>query len=124
MVPDKQTQELMGDFIKGWQGGASAASALRQAQLAMMARMRKDQGQAHPFFWAAFTMTGDWRSEQELYVPKTSPGACGASDGCQRVLSATTSWPMRVSRLPAAHSHVWTQASLAREMTWSRADLT
>jgi len=27
-----------------------------------------------------------------------------------------------VPRLPAAHAHVWTQASLAREMTWSRAE--
>jgi len=31
---------------------------------------------------------------------------------------------MRGSRLPSAHAHVWTQASLAKEMTWSRADLT
>jgi len=33
-------------------------------------------------------------------------------------------WPMRISKPPATHAHVWTRASRAREMTWSRADLT
>jgi len=61
MVPDKPTQELMGEFIKRWQAGTPAATALREAQLAMIARLRKDQGHAHPFYWAAFTLTGDWR---------------------------------------------------------------
>jgi hypothetical protein len=31
---------------------------------------------------------------------------------------------MRRLRLLAAHVHMWTQASLTREMKWSRADLT
>jgi hypothetical protein len=32
--------------------------------------------------------------------------------------------PAAVGGYPAAHSNVWTQANLAREMTGSRADLT
>jgi CHAT domain-containing protein len=70
-VPDEQTEELMTDFVKRWQpsakggsasgGGAPAVKALRESQLAMIERLRKEKGQAHPFFWAAFTMTGDWR---------------------------------------------------------------
>jgi CHAT domain-containing protein len=60
-VPDQQTQELMTDFVKRWQAGTPAVKALREAQLAMIERLRKEKGQAHPFFWAAFTMTGDWR---------------------------------------------------------------
>ena len=61
MVPDQQTQELMSDFITRWQAGTAGVDALREAQMAMIARLRKEHGHAHPFFWAAFTMTGDWR---------------------------------------------------------------
>jgi CHAT domain-containing protein/tetratricopeptide (TPR) repeat protein len=60
-VPDQQTQELMTDFVKRWQSGTPAVKALRDAQLATIERLRKERGEAHPFFWAAFTMTGDWR---------------------------------------------------------------
>jgi CHAT domain-containing protein len=60
-VPDEQTEELMTDFVKRWQAGTPAVKALREAQLAMIERLRKEKGQAHPFFWSAFTMTGDWR---------------------------------------------------------------
>jgi hypothetical protein len=31
---------------------------------------------------------------------------------------------LRGAEIPAAYPQVWTQASLAREMKWSRADLT
>jgi CHAT domain-containing protein len=60
-VPDKQTQELMTDFITRWKAGTPGADALRGAQIAMIEQMRRQQGHAHPFYWAAFTMTGDWR---------------------------------------------------------------
>ena len=61
MVPDKQTQQLMTNFIHHWQSGMPASEALRESQVAMISRLRKDHGHAHPFFWAAFTLTGDWR---------------------------------------------------------------
>ena len=61
MVPDQQTQELMSDFITRWQAGTGGVDALQEAQMAMIARLREEHGHAHPFFWAAFTMTGDWR---------------------------------------------------------------
>ena len=51
----------MGDFITRWQAGTPAVDALREAQIAMIGQMREDHGHAHPFYWAAFTMTGDWR---------------------------------------------------------------
>jgi CHAT domain-containing protein/tetratricopeptide (TPR) repeat protein len=60
MVPDQQTQALMEVFIEGWHTGMPASHALRAAQLAMIARLRKEKGTAHPFYWAAFTLTGDW----------------------------------------------------------------
>jgi tetratricopeptide (TPR) repeat protein len=61
MVPDERTRELMGDFIKRWKSGTPAVTALREAQLATIASLRKEHGFAHPFLWAAFTITGDWR---------------------------------------------------------------
>jgi CHAT domain-containing protein len=61
MVGDRPTQELMTDFINRWKAGKPAIAALRDAQIAMIQKMRKEHGHAHPFYWAAFTMTGDWR---------------------------------------------------------------
>jgi CHAT domain-containing protein len=62
-VSDKHTQELMSDFLRQWQGGTPAPNALRKAQLAMITRLRQNQGSAHPFFWAAFTLMGDPTAE-------------------------------------------------------------
>ncbi|MBY0231493.1 MAG: CHAT domain-containing protein [Gemmataceae bacterium] len=79
-VSDGATQELMSDFARlAWdpKRKASLASALREAQLAMMRGEGADgrtrgpgkavkvgEGRAarlHPFYWAAFVLSGDWR---------------------------------------------------------------
>ena len=60
-VPDEETQRLMSDFMERWHAGTPAVRALREAQMAMIKKMRNDRGHAHPYLWAAFTMTGDWR---------------------------------------------------------------
>jgi CHAT domain-containing protein len=38
-------------------GGMGRSEALRQVQLEMI----KSDDYAHPYYWAAFVLTGDWR---------------------------------------------------------------
>ena len=55
-VPDDATAELMRNFyVRLWVKGESKGEALRGAQLDMIESRRT----AHPFYWAAFTLTGD-----------------------------------------------------------------
>ena len=56
-VSDDATRDLMVNFYQQMLAGKSKAEALQQAQLALMARPET----AHPFFWSAFELIGDWR---------------------------------------------------------------
>ena len=56
-VPDVQTAELMGMFFTNLAAGKSKADALRDAQLDMIKMHSKGVG-SEPFYWAAFTLTG------------------------------------------------------------------
>jgi CHAT domain-containing protein/tetratricopeptide (TPR) repeat protein len=58
-VPDRASAELMASFFAGLAAGKGKAEALRAAQLGQIAARRADRAAAHPFFWAAFTLTGD-----------------------------------------------------------------
>jgi CHAT domain-containing protein/Flp pilus assembly protein TadD len=56
-VDDQATSDLMQQFYTNlWQSKQSHAASLRQAQLAMW-----KQGKA-PYYWAAFTLQGEWRN--------------------------------------------------------------
>lgn len=65
-VPDLESARLMARCFDLQAAGRSAADALRAAQLEAVARRRDKHGAAHPFFWAAYTVTGG------------SPGRSGA----------------------------------------------
>jgi CHAT domain-containing protein/Tfp pilus assembly protein PilF len=57
-VEDRATSELMQRFYRGMlKEGQRPAAALRQAQLAMLGEKRS----AQPYFWAGFTLQGDWQ---------------------------------------------------------------
>jgi tetratricopeptide (TPR) repeat protein len=57
-VDDSATAELMGEFYSAMLGkGLRPAEALRAAQL----HMARQQRWRSPYFWAAFTLQGEWR---------------------------------------------------------------
>jgi CHAT domain-containing protein/Tfp pilus assembly protein PilF len=57
-VSDRVTQEMMTAYYTGLKSGMGRGEALRQAQLAMLKRGDR----RHPFYWASFIQSGDWRN--------------------------------------------------------------
>jgi CHAT domain-containing protein len=65
-VADESTAELMKRFYSYLKAGKSKDEALRSAQMDLLRRApvvtaatRLDT--SHPFYWAAFTLIGDWQ---------------------------------------------------------------
>jgi CHAT domain-containing protein/tetratricopeptide (TPR) repeat protein len=71
-VDDDATRQLMSEMYQRLRQGEGRAHALREAQRAFL-RDGTSHGRAHPAFWAAFSLVGDW-------------GALPAPAGAQRLL--------------------------------------
>jgi CHAT domain-containing protein len=57
-VPDVSTSELMSRFYKGvLVNGLRPSEALRRAQVSIW----REQHWARPYYWAGFTLQGEWR---------------------------------------------------------------
>jgi CHAT domain-containing protein/Tfp pilus assembly protein PilF len=60
-IPDRETTALMTAFFTHLAGKKGKAEALRQAQRDLIQQRRARGKAAHPFYWAAFTLTGQWQ---------------------------------------------------------------
>jgi CHAT domain-containing protein/Tfp pilus assembly protein PilF len=56
-VSDTATRDLMIAYYQRLLSGEARADALRNVQLAFL----KERARAHPFYWASFIQSGDWR---------------------------------------------------------------
>jgi CHAT domain-containing protein len=56
-VSDEATRLLVTEFMRRWRAGELRAEAWRQAQLFLL----HSKDFSNPYFWASFTLTGQWR---------------------------------------------------------------
>jgi CHAT domain-containing protein/tetratricopeptide (TPR) repeat protein len=57
-VLDKGTKNLMSPYYKALRQGKGRSEGLRQVQLQML----RSKYRRHPFYWAAFILSGEWRN--------------------------------------------------------------
>ena len=69
-VDDASTQQLMRDFYNELARGTGRAEALRRAKL----RLLRQPTFAHPYYWAAFVVVGDWTPLQAHVIKPRGTG--------------------------------------------------
>ena len=56
----------MMEFVRRWRSGEPRAKAWREAQLSLL----HSRDFSNPYFWAAFTLTGQWRCAAVPRIPR------------------------------------------------------
>ncbi len=67
-VSDTATSRLMTEFVRRWRAGEPRAQAWREAQLSLLRSKNAKEDFSNPFFWSAFTLTGQWQV-RPLHTP-------------------------------------------------------
>jgi CHAT domain-containing protein len=57
-VDDEITRDIMIKFYTKLRAGVGRSEALRQGKLGLL----RSKNHGHPYFWASFIESGDWRS--------------------------------------------------------------
>ena len=57
-IADRESAVLMDKFFTRLAANETKAAALRKAKLDIIDQRRRHHGFAHPFYWAAYTLTG------------------------------------------------------------------
>src|SRR6185295_7918100 len=81
-VSDAVTRDMMTAYYAGLKQGLGRGDALREAQLAMLARSSR----RHPFYWASFIQAGEWANldgqrgsaPRDLNAPLSASGSSTA----------------------------------------------
>jgi CHAT domain-containing protein len=60
-VPDLQARRWMQHFYEQRLDGAPIVEAIRGSSLRVLEALRDEDRPEHPYFWAGFAATGDWR---------------------------------------------------------------
>jgi CHAT domain-containing protein len=60
-VSDAATALMITEFVRRWRAGEPRAQALRGAQLGLLKTKGSREDYSSPYFWAAFTLSGQWR---------------------------------------------------------------
>ena len=60
-VDDTVTRDLMIDYYTQLEAGEGRTEALRQVQLQMLHSSSARKDRRHPYYWASFIQSGDWR---------------------------------------------------------------
>ena len=63
-VSDKATSRLMTEFMRRWRAGEPRGHAWREAQLSLIRTKGAKEDFSNPYFWSAFTLTGQWRGSR------------------------------------------------------------
>lgn len=90
-VEDAATRDLMVAFYRNLAAGQGRSEALRQAKLAIALQPSR----RHPFFWAAFVPSGDWRNLAGQHdVPDPLPNDLRLHPGCGCTLATRDGSPV------------------------------